>query len=394
MSPTPNVSEGHAPETLEELIRTRHVLVVVGAGGAGKTTTTAALGVAAAQRGRRVLCLTIDPAKRLAQSLGLEQMTTAEQAISPEIFRNAGLSMRGSLTAMMLDPRATFDELIMKYSSTRERAEKLLNNKLYKYVSTSLAGTQEYMAMEKLVAVRGDARFDLILLDTPPTANALDFLDAPQRLIEALDSATMRWFVQAFESTGKLSMNLLARSAAVILRGIGRITGVGFLQSMAELIAELNDLFGGFKERAKMVEAALRSSEVSFVLVSSPAPMSIQEVLFFSDRLEQARMPRGAFVVNRFRLPAPGSPVPPTELDAARALARRGISLGEDGSARVLLAYRDAQRLAELDALHVRGLYERARGNVPIVSVPELPADVHDLPSLAALADVLVGKSA
>ncbi|MDP9148470.1 MAG: AAA family ATPase, partial [Myxococcota bacterium] len=336
MCPAPNVSAGPAPETLEELIMTRHVLVVVGAGGVGKTTMTAALGVAAAQRGRRVLCLTIDPAKRLAQSLGLERMTTEEQAISPGIFESAGLTMRGSLTAMMLDPRATFDELIIKYSSTRERAQKLLNNKLYKYVSTSLAGTQEYMAMEKLVAVKNDPRFDLILLDTPPTANALDFLDAPQRLIEALDSATMRWFVQAFESTGKLSMNLLARSAAVILRGIGRITGVGFLQSMAELIAELNELFGGFKERAKMVEAALRSSEVSFVLVSSAAPMSIQEVLFFSDRLEQARMPRGAFVVNRFRLPPPGWPMRPTALDAARALTRRGISLGEGAPARVV----------------------------------------------------------
>ena len=205
----------------------RRVLVAVGAGGVGKTTTAAALGVAAAQRGRRVLCLTIDPARRLAESLGLERMSSEEQHIDAARFAAAGIAMRGSLTAMMLDTKRTFDELVRKYSSTPERAKSILDNRLYKYVSTSLAGTQEYMAMEKLVAVQKDPRFDLIILDTPPTANALDFLDAPERLVEALDSATMRWFVQAFESTGKLSLNLLARSAAVVLRGLGRITGGG-----------------------------------------------------------------------------------------------------------------------------------------------------------------------
>ncbi len=390
MSATASVSAETDSETLEELVMSRHVLVVVGAGGVGKTTTAAALGVAAAQRGRRVLCLTIDPAKRLAESLGLERMTTEEQAVSTDLFASAGLSMRGTLTAMMLDPRATFDELIVNYSSTPERADRLLNNKLYKYVSTSLAGTQEYMAMEKLVAVQSDPRFDLILLDTPPTANALDFLDAPERLIEALDSATMRWFVQAFQSTGKLSLNLLARSAAVVLRGIGRITGAGFLQAMAEFIAELNELFGGFRQRAKTVESALRSTDVSFVLVSSAAPMSIQEALFFSERLEQARMPRGAFVVNRFRRPPQGAPSHPTEQDAERAIARRGLNLDAGAPGHFVNAYADAFQLAALDAKNVCYLEERARSKLPIVRVPELPADVHDLRSLAAVAEVLM----
>src|SRR5271166_143364 len=297
----------------------RRVLIAVGAGGVGKTTTAAALGVAAARRGKRVLCLTIDPARRLAEALGLERMSSEEQSIAPELFTRAGMPMQGSLTAMMLDTKRTFDELIVKYSSTPERAQRLLANKLYQYVSTSLAGTQEYMAMEKLVAVQNDPRFNLIILDTPPTANALDFLDAPEKLVEALDSATMAWFIQAFQSTGKLSLNLLARSAAVVLRGLGRITGGGFLEAMAEFITELNDLFGGFKQRARLVEAALRSPDVSFVLVTSPAPMSVQEVLFFSDRLEQSSMPRGAFVVNRFRLAPPRADRPPTEGEVAGA---------------------------------------------------------------------------
>jgi anion-transporting ArsA/GET3 family ATPase len=377
-------------ETLDQLLLSRRVLVVVGAGGVGKTTTAAALAVAGARKGRRVLCLTIDPAKRLAEALGLERMSGEEQAISPDLFARNGMSIRGSLTAMMLDPSATFDELVVKYSPSPERAKRLLENELYQYVSRSLAGTQEYMAMEKLVAVQGDTRFDLIILDTPPTANALDFLDAPERLVDALDSPAIRWFAEAFESTGKLSLNLLARSAAIVLRGLGRITGGGFLKAMAQFITELNDLFGGFRDRAKIVEAALRSPEVSFVLATSPAPMSIQEVLFFSDRLEESKMPRGAFVVNRFRLPPPCADAPPGEQDVADALAAHGLGLSNDAPQRLVRAHADAVLLAALDAAHVQGLDARARGQVPIVRVPELPSDVHDLESLGRLSEILM----
>jgi anion-transporting ArsA/GET3 family ATPase len=383
-------------ETLDELVMKRRVLVAVGAGGVGKTTTAAALGVAAASRGRRVLCLTIDPARRLAESLGLERMSADEQVVAPELFARAGLPMKGSLSAMMLDTKRTFDELVERYSSSPERARKLLSNKLYGYVSASLAGTQEYMAMEKLVAVQRDPRFDLIILDTPPTANALDFLDAPGKLVDALDSATMRWFLQAFQSTGKVIFNLLARSAALVLRGLGRITGAGFLAAMAELITELNDLFGGFRERAKVVEAALRSPDVSFVLVTSPAPMSLEEVVFFSERLAEASMPRGAFVVNRYRQAplappgAPGTSSAPTERDASLAIAARGLRLGVDAAARVLQAYGDAVRLAALDEYHVRDLRDRSAGHVPIVRVPELATDVHDLKNLGAISELLM----
>jgi anion-transporting ArsA/GET3 family ATPase len=377
-------------ETLDQLVMSRRVLVAVGAGGVGKTTTAAALSVAAALRGRRVLCLTIDPAKRLAESLGLETMSSEEQVIPVELFARAGMPLKGSLTAMMLDTKKTFDDLVEKYSSSPERARRLLNNKLYKYVSTSLAGTQEYMAMEKLVSVQRDPRFDLVVLDTPPTANALDFLEAPERLAEAIDSATMRWFVQAFESTGKLSLNLLARSAAVVLRALGRVTGGGFLEAMAEFITELNDLFGGFKQRAQMVEAALRSPEVSFVLVTSPAPMSIQEVLYFSDRLAASQMPRGAFVVNRFRVPPPSADASPSERDAADAIRARGLTLEEDAPARVVQAHADAVRLAALDARHVSALGDRANGEVPVVRVPELASDVHDLKRLGEIAEQLM----
>jgi anion-transporting ArsA/GET3 family ATPase len=377
-------------ETLDQLVMSRRVLVAVGAGGVGKTTTAAALAVAAAVRGKRVLCLTIDPARRLAEALGLERMSSEEQPIDPARFEAAGFPMTGALTAAMLDTKRTFDELVMKHSSSPERARKLLDNKLYQYVSTSLAGTQEYMAMEKLVAVQKDPRFDLVILDTPPTANALDFLDAPGRLVDAVDSPTMRWFVQAFESTGKVGFNLLARSAAIVLRGLGKITGGGFLASMAEFITELNDLFGGFKQRAQMVESSLRSPEVSFVLVTSPAPMSLEEVIFFSERLAKANMPRGAFVVNRFRLPPASADRSPSVDEAARAIAARGLHLEEDAPGRVVQAHSDAVRLAARDAAQVEGLRERASKGVPIVRVPELASDVHELKDLGAIAETLM----
>ena len=373
---------------LTQLLDTKRVVITVGAGGVGKTTTAAALGVAAAQRGKRVLCLTIDPAHRLAQSLGLERMTTEAKVVDPAPFAAAGGPLKGQLTVMMLDTKATFDELVTRHSSTPERAKKLLENQLYKYVSTQLAGTQEYMAMEKLVLVQKDPRYDLILLDTPPTTNALDFLDAPGRMIEALDSATMRWFIEAFESTGKVSLNLLARSAAVVLRGIGKLVGGGFLEAMAEFITSLNDLFGGFRTRAAVLEKTLRSPDVAFVLVTSPSPVSIQEVLYFEGRLREAKMPRGAFVVNRVREAPRVADRPVRPEDVARAIHERKVCLDADAPGRVLRAYEDASKLAALDARNLGSLTSRAEG-LPVVRIPELPTDVHDAKGLVKLSAML-----
>ena len=377
------------PSALSEIIEARRVIITVGAGGVGKTTTAAALGVAAAQRGKRVLCLTIDPAKRLAESLGISSMTTEALAIDPQRFAEAGSPLTGELTVMMLDTKRTFDDLVTKYSSTKEKAQKLLENKLYKYVSTSLAGTQEYMAMEKLIAVKDDPRYDLIILDTPPTANALDFLDAPERMMDALDSATMKWFVEAFQSTGKVSLNILARSAALVLKTIGKVTGGGFLDDMAQLISQLNDLFGGFKERAALVQKTLRGKDVTFVLVTSPAPMSIREVLYFSERLETAHMPRGAFVVNRVRQPPPHASGAIAVADVKEAIAAHGLTLDDDAPERLIKAHADAVKLAALDAFYVKALDAGNAGAVPIVRIPDLASDVHDLRLLSTLARML-----
>lgn len=375
---------------IHQLLDSRRVLLCVGCGGVGKTTTCAALGLEAARRGKRVLCLTVDPARRLAESLGLESVSVEAQQIAPEVFAEAGLAVSGSLTVMMVDTKRTFDSLVTVLADSDSRRESILNNALYQYISTSLAGTQEYMAMEKLYAVKDDPNFDLILLDTPPTSHALDFLDAPQRLVNAIDSAAVRWFLQAFESGGKLSFNLLQRSAAVILKGMSKITGGGFLEQVASFLTEMNALFGGWRARADQVATALRGPGVAYVLVTTPDPMCVREVLFFAQRLRSQGMSADAYVVNRVNRLS-GDDV--DEAAVARQLSERGLQGGPELAQRVIEAARQENRLAELDRLHLIALEEAFGENDatnPIVAyVPAFHKDIHDVERLAWVADAL-----
>jgi anion-transporting ArsA/GET3 family ATPase len=249
---------------LAELVRGRRVVVCVGSGGVGKTTVAASIALWGALEGRRVLCLTIDPARRLAQSLGLSEMKGEEQEISAELFQQAGLAPRGSLHAAMLDTKRTFDSLVEKYASSPEARDRILRSRIYQHLSAVLAGTQEYMAMEKLYAVRNEGEFDLIVLDTPPTSNALDFLDAPQRMVGAIDSPAIRWFMQAYRGADEAGVtSIMSRGASFILRGLSRFTGAGFLEDMSRFVTDLSGLFGGFRERALRVYEAMRHLQVT-----------------------------------------------------------------------------------------------------------------------------------
>lgn len=374
-------------EDLRRLLDTRRVLLCAGCGGVGKTTTCAALGLAAARRGRRVLCHTIDPARRLAESLGLESVSGEAQQVSQEVFARAGIEVTGSLTMMMLDTKSTFDSLIASLAATPEKRDRIMNNVLYKYISTKLAGTQEYMAMEKLYAVKDDPNYDLILLDTPPTSHALDFFDAPERLVGAIDSPAVRWFLEAFQQSGHLSFNLLQRTAASIMRGIGRITGAGFLEQVATFMGEINELFGGWKQRAERVSSALRGGDVGYILVTTPDPMSLREVAFFADRLRQQGVLPSAFVVNRVHHKTDWDP---NESDVSAALSANQLELGAGGAARIVAAARDEQQLADLDSMHLSALDDRSGHGVTVVKVPDFPRDIHDVSRLAWVADVLV----
>ena len=374
-------------DRLGSLLLKKRVILSVGCGGVGKTTTTAALGLAAARRGLRVLCLTIDPARRLAQSLGLEWASAEAREVDAALLSGVGVPPTGSMTIMRVDTKATFDALVRSLAPSPERAERVLSNVLYKYISTSLAGTQEYMAMEKLYSLRDDPRYDLILLDTPPTANALDFLDAPERLVGAIDSPAIRWFVEAVQGSGRLSFNLMAKSTALLLKGMAKVTGGGFLEQVASFISEMNALFGGWKQRADAVSATLRAPDVAYVLVTTPDPLAIREVTFFAERLLTEKMKPAAFVVNRVH---PAFPKEDARVEASLS------SIGVDAAALPALAERcrralsDASAQGKLDRLHLlalEGLLEDS--GAPAVFVPTFPADVYDLTALSEIADIL-----
>ncbi|HEX6275419.1 MAG TPA: ArsA-related P-loop ATPase [Polyangiaceae bacterium] len=375
--------------TLAKLVETRRVLVCAGAGGVGKTTVAAALALGAAGRGRRVLCLTIDPAKRLADSLGLAGTRGETLVVDPKRLQALGLPKEASLTVSMLDTKRTFDDIVARHAPSAEVRDRILDNRFYQYVSTSLAGTQSYMAMEKVLAALDDPSFDLVVLDTPPTSDALDFLEAPERLVEALDSPAMRWLVEAFEPNRRLGLGVLARGVAGILRGVGRLTGRGFLEHMAEFVTELNDLFGGFKERARAVSRAFRGEGFAYVIVSAPQRPALDEALLFLGRLRTLGLRGDAVVLNRVHRRAGAAT---TRDDAAFALARFG--LGSELADDLLRALADEDAQAALDAAELARLDERLPSVAPTpplrIELPLLAVDVHNLGELLPLSARLV----
>ncbi len=367
---------------IARLIDEKSVIVTVGAGGVGKTTTAAAIALQGALRGKRVLCLTVDPAKRLAESFGFQEMPKEAAEIPKARFEAAGLHPKGTLSVTMLDVKSTFDDFVRRSTASPAAADRILQNRLYQYMSTSLAGTQEYMAMEKLAEVKSKGKYDLIVLDTPPTANALDFLDAPERLVDALDSAALKWFVMAFKSSGKFSLNILAKGAALALQTIGKITGGDFLEQLAELVSELSVLFDSFRERAVEVQKTLRAPDVAFLLVTSPSPLSVREALYFADRLREAGIPRSGFIVNRMH--GEHGEIASEQL-VGSALSRRGL---EPGLASAIVRAASEERFIALeDARQIALLRPHLQDGVPIVALPDFPTSVQDLPLLAKLGE-------
>ncbi len=371
-----------ADDRFQRLAGQRRVVVCAGAGGVGKTTVAAALSLAAARRGRRVLCLTIDPARRLADSLGLSLAPGVEGEVGPDLLAATGMVAGGALSVAMLDPKSTFDDLVRRHASSAAVAERILQNQFYRHVSTSLAGTQSYMAMEKVLSVLKSERYDLIVLDTPPTSEALDFLDAPERLIEALDSPAMRWLVQSLQPTGGISMRLLARGVAALLRTMGRLTGRGFLEELASFVGELNELFGGFKQRANQVSRAFREPDFAYLLVAAPSAAALEEVRFFAERLRRLGMRADALVLNRVH---PESVTAPSLESLAASLP-----LGFPASPQQLLrAQADELERSRTEAPELA----KARNLFPerdVWLVPVMAGDVHGIADLSRLGSALL----
>lgn len=284
---------------ISEITAKKEVIVCAGAGGVGKTTVAAAIGLRAAIDGKKTAVLTIDPARRLASSLGLKDLSNDPTKVNKRKFASAGVEPKGELWAMMLDTKTTFDEVVMQYAPTPEQAERIIANRFYRNVAGTLSGTQEYMAMEKLYELYGDGKYDLIVIDTPPTRNALDFLDAPRRMTDFFESRVLRWFLLPYMKAGGGVMRVANVAAVTFLRVVKRIVGAEVLEDTAEFFGNLEGMYEGFKQRARDVAALLKSDVTSFVVVTSPYEDSVTEATYFAARLDESDLPFGALVVNR-----------------------------------------------------------------------------------------------
>ena len=362
--------------TLGRALGERHVLVVCGSGGVGKTTTSAALALHAARLGRRVLVCTIDPSRRLATSLGLGRLSGRPRVI--DVSRLGAGVGKGSLHAMVLDVKSTFDDLVARHTPDEAARRRILGNRFYRQVSAAVAGSHEYMAMEKLLELSADARWDLVILDTPPTRHALDFLEAPDRLMDFLDTSVLRWFLKPYFAAGKLTVKVATRTGAVALKMADRLLGLEFLQDLSEFFLAFESMYDGFKERATRVHALLREASSGFVLVAAPAPPALEEALYVHRRLTEKEMPFLAFIVNRVH----------PEAGRSTGRGRRPRSVSPSLSSKLALTFREQQTLAGVEQRAVARLEVDTREK-PIL-VPEFDQDVHDLKGLAAFAETLL----
>ena len=356
-----------------ELIERKEVVICAGSGGVGKTTTSAAIAAGMAQRGMKVAVLTIDPARRLADSLGLPDLGNEERQVDPARLKAAGLGGEGELWAMTLDAKQTFDDLVEAHAPDAQARDAVLSNPIYRELSNAVAGSQEYMAMEKLHELHRESRYDLLVLDTPPTRNALDFLDAPARLSRFIDSRSL----QFFRAGSRAGLGLVGRGTAVLFSVMKRATGVDLLEDLATFFNAFGDMADGFRERAKRVDALLADSRTTFLLVTSPRAASISEAAFFSRKLGELDLPFGGIIVNRMREPVAARHTSKLESELVELV-------GEKLARKVVRNLDDHLRLARRDARNV-GLLRQELGRSPMVEVPELPGDVHDIAGLAAM---------
>ncbi len=355
---------------MRERLEGKRVVICAGSGGVGKTTTSAALAMGLAADGHRVAVVTIDPARRLATALGLEELGNEPVLVDPARFAGHGIEMRGELWAMMLDAKRTFDELIERLAPDARTRDEVLSNRIYQQLSGAVVGSQEFTAVAKLFELDRSGRFDVLVLDTPPSRNALDFLDAPDRLTGFFEGRALRVFLAP---TG-LAARVVGRGTSVVFGVLRRLTGVDLLEDLGVFFRALGGLIDGFKERAEGVKALLTDPATTFLVVSSPEREPVEEAVFFVGKLRDARMPFGGLVVNRVHAVEDGPP----EADVA-ALE---TALGDAKlAAKVARAYAEERALAERDAAAIATLRARTGDHDPIV-VPQLDGDVHDIDGL------------
>ncbi len=354
-----------------DLLEGKRVCVCGGSGGVGKTTTSAAIALGMAARGAKVAVVTIDPAKRLANALGLQELANEPRRVEPERLAGAGLQCDGELWAMMLDPKRTFDELIERVAPDPERASEIKANRIYRELSTAVSGSQEFTAVAKLYELEREGDFDLLVLDTPPSRNALDFLDAPGRLTSVMEGRALRALVRP---TG-LGMRVIGKGAAPLLSALRRVTGVDLISDLSTFFALLGDMTDDFSERAAQVERMLKAPSTAFVLVTSAAPEAIAEALWFRHTLREGQLPFAGVIVNRVHHDILG------DAEAGDLLDELVAVLGHDLAERVAANFTDYHRLARRDARNITRLQDELSDH-PLLLVPHLDDDVHDVHGL------------
>ncbi|MGH2854573.1 MAG: ArsA family ATPase [Solirubrobacteraceae bacterium] len=365
---------------LAQRLRGKRVCVCAGPGGVGKTTTAAALALGLAHRGQRVAVVTIDPARRLASAMGIEELGNEPRRIDPATLAAHGIELQGEgeLWATMLDAKGTFDALIARLAPTERAREEALSNRIYQEVSSAVAGTQEFSAIAKLYELHSEGGFDTIVLDTPPSHNALDFLDAPMRMSRFLEGRALKMFL----APGNLAARLVGRGSGLVLSVFSRFTGVDLIGELSGFFGSLAGMVDGFRERAHTVEELLRDPGTAFLLVTSPEREQAREAVFFAEQLAAAGMARAALIVNRIHSDSLEGHSP------AQVQALLAGELGERLAARVAGNLADFDVLARRDRESVAELSRSLREPNPIL-VPHLDGDVQDLAGLARIAEIL-----
>ena len=366
------------------LLRSKRILVCVGPGGAGKTTISAALAARAARAGRRTLVCTIDPAPRLADALGMGSLAPEPRAVPPAARLTLGLdgADAAALYAVRLDTERTFARLVDQQVTDPEMRRRIFGNTIYRQITTSLTGSQEYAAMLALHDFAGSGEYDLVVLDTPPTANALDFLDAPARIRAAVSSPAIKWFARPADSK-RFSLQRLRSGGALVVRRLAKLVGSTFLDDLGAFLLDFQGVLGGFLQRADAIDGVLRGADVAFLLVLAPAVAAVDEALYFQGRLREAGIPLGGFVANRVQS-APGLDEPAAivaALRAAPAFAGLPDETLEEAAGRLAPV---ARTLGRLRASEQREL-ARLGASAPGVTITEVPLLDHDVDNLAEL---------
>jgi anion-transporting ArsA/GET3 family ATPase len=353
----------------------------------GKTTTSAAIAMGMAAQGKKVAVLTIDPAKRLANSLGLRELGNEECRVAPERFAEHGLEMKGELWAMMLDAKRTFDDLIERHAPDEETRDRVLANRIYQEVSNAMAGSQEYMAMEKLYELYQEDRYDLLVLDTPPTRHALDFIEAPERMTRFIEGKSLQFFLRP----GRLGVRVIGRSGGALFGILKRITGIDLLQDLSDFFQSFGDMATGFRDRAQRVNDLLSHRDTTFMLVTAPEREPIDEAIFFWRKLDEAKLPFGGVVVNKVHhdylsvAQAGNGAKPDITLEQLAGDLERSLDGNRENAALAAKVRENFERyriLAERDRSNINRL-TRELASSSVIEVPYLDEDVCDIGGLA-----------